>query len=477
MNYVLFYPDEMRAQSLACYGNPVVRTPNMDAIAEEGTLFEENYTPHPVCCASRCSLVTGWYPHIHGHRSLWYNVDEREPNFIRYLRQSGYRTGLFFKNHVFTPEAMAESFDEVYSPERQNLSGVAGPAPGTMNEATHTHPYLMMPGPSPDANMETIMDNQGVAAGIDFMKTNAKEGQPFFAFFSLFYPHPPYTAPESYYNMYDPEEAKILDKSWTEGKPSLYRTMLDYKLEKDQDPAIYRKMQAVYLGMVTYTDMLLGRVVNALKEAGIYDNTTIIICSDHGDYAGDAHLVEKWPSGMDDMLTKVPLIIRTPGGKAGHRVKTPVTSIDIFPTICDLAGVEVQHDQFGVSLKDQLFGASGDEDRVVYCEGGYDVREPHSFEGYPGRKRIGMYQYKAKRDQQQEAPETVCRTVMRRDKTYKFVFRTNGENELYDMKKDPQEWHNLYNDPACQDLVSELKEKLLLWSVAEADVVDRAGHS
>ena len=483
MNYVLFYPDEMRARSVACYGNDIVKTPNFDKLAAEGTLFEQNYTPHPVCVASRCSLVTGWYPHINGHRSLWNFVRPDEPNFIRDLRKAGYTTGLFSKNHVFTPEALAGSFD-VIDPQKMGGGGerkvdpktgmIGVPDPDHMPER---HPFLMMPPASPDDKAEETGDAVSVAHGIDFIKKNAAEGKPFFAFFSLFYPHPPYTAPESYYNMYDPEQVEILGRDWLEGKPSLYEAMREFKLADRQDPDVYRKMQAVYLGMVSFSDMLFGRVVQALKDAGVYDDTTIVFCSDHGDYAGDAQLVEKWPSGMDDMLTRVPLIIRTPGGAKGHRVTTPVSSLDIFPTIFDIGGIPVEHDQFGVSLKEQLMGAEGDPDRAVYCEGGYDVREPHSFEGYPGRAAKGLYMYLPKRDQQQKRPETVCRTVMRRDVRYKLNIRTNGENELYDMQEDPGEYRNLYYDPGYADIVAELKDKLLTWSIAEADVVDRRGHN
>ena len=478
MNYVLFYPDELRAESLACYGHHVVKTPNMDALAAEGTLFEQNYTPHPVCAASRCSLVTGWYPHIRGHRSLWYMVDEREPNFIRGLRRAGYTTGLFTKNHVFTDEALKESFDVIdhTNPYRTVLDKPAPKAGTKPNGTEDRHPFLMMPDPSPDEKMDEIGDVRSVNNGIEFIRRQARDGKPFFAFFSLFYPHPPYTAPESYYNMYAPDNLPMRGLDWMHNKPSLYEAMREFKLADQQDPEIYKKMQAIYLGMVSFTDMLFGRVVEALKQAGVYDDTVIIVCSDHGDYAGEAQLVEKWPSGMDDMLTRVPLIIRIPGGAKGHRVTTPVSSMDLFPTVFDLAGIPIEHDQFGRSLKAQLEGAPGDAERVVYCEGGYDPREPHSFEGWPGRARAGMYQYLAKRDQQQKRPETVCRTVMRRDARYKLNIRTNGENELYDMQKDPREYDNLYNDPAYADLIAQLKDQLLTWCIAEADVVDRKGH-
>ena len=87
MNYVLFFPDEMRASNLGCYGNSLAKTPNYDRLAAEGTLFENHYVQNPVCVGSRCSLLTGWYPHVNGHRSLLYFLSPNEPNFLRYLKK------------------------------------------------------------------------------------------------------------------------------------------------------------------------------------------------------------------------------------------------------------------------------------------------------------------------------------------------------------------------------------------------------
>lgn len=469
MNYILFYPDEMRAESLGCYGHPLVQTPHIDRIAAEGTLFSKNYTPHPVCAASRCSLITGCYPHVHGHRSLWYLVDETEHNFIQEMRESGYTTGLFGRNHMFTEKAMQNSFDIFAAPPPFGHTGKSADNP--------FHPYSMILPPVPDYKTDEVSDMVVIDQCINFIDHHQPDDAPFFLFLSLFNPHPPYGVPEQYYHRYDPEKLPPMrDLSWLEGKPALYRLIHQYRAEGVPEQQLYQKIQAIYLGMVTFVDDMLGRLITALEQNGLYDDTTIIICSDHGDFAGDAQLIEKWPSAMDDMLTRVPLIIRRPGAKQGQRVDTPVSSIDIFPTIFDDAKLAVQHDQFGISLLPQLNGSPGDAARSVYCEGGYDTREPHSFEGYPLRQNKGMLQYLPKRSQQQEVPESVCRTVMQRDNRYKLIIRTNGENELYDMDCDPLEYHNLYDAPACAKLQQALKDRLLTWSIGTADTVPREGH-
>ena len=101
MHYVFFFPDEMRASALGAYGNPAAVTPNFDRLAAEGTLFENNYTQHPVCVPSRCSLMTGWYPHVSGFRTLRHVMHPYHPNFLRYIHDAGFETHVYGKNHMF----------------------------------------------------------------------------------------------------------------------------------------------------------------------------------------------------------------------------------------------------------------------------------------------------------------------------------------------------------------------------------------
>ena len=321
-------------------------------------------------------------------------------------------------------------------------------------------------------------DAKNVDEGIEFIKKHAHDEAPFFLFLPLGNPHPPYAVIESMYDMYDPAEVPMKDMKWLENKPKLYETYRKFREAGDVEYEAFRKVNAIYLAMITYTDMLFGKVVAELKAQGIYDDTTIIVCSDHGDWAGDCGLVEKWPSALDDMLTRVPLIIRKPGGAEGHRVSTPTQNIDIFPTVFDIEGLEIKHDQFGVSLLPQLEGAVGDESRVVYSEGGYDTREPHCFEGTPSYAplMIDGTQYYPKMAQQQQAPETVARSAMRRDNRYKFVYRSTGEGELYDMQEDPHEYINLFDNPEYGSLKNELTAAMLRWFINTSDVVPHEGH-
>ncbi|MGI6578462.1 MAG: sulfatase-like hydrolase/transferase [Eubacteriales bacterium] len=482
MNYVFFFLDELRAESIGCYGNEIVKTPNYDRLASEGTTFLKNYTAHPVCIASRCAIATGWYPHVGGHRSLRYMIDANTPNLIRYIKDAGFKCGHFGKNHMFEPDVLAETYDVTKNPP--NMHGnrpFKGTGEFTMSptslkaqpKADGSPDYSMVFPPVADDDEKYLGDATAVRYGIEFIKECSENKKPFFLFLPLDNPHPPYAVPETYYNMYDPENiTEMRSAEWLKDKPEFYNLVRKYRNMENADETELRKIQAIYYGMISYTDALLGRIISALEENSIYDDTTIIICADHGDWAGDVGLIEKWPSGMDDMLTRVPLIIRRPGGAEGHIVETPTSSIDILPTICDLENITIHHDHFGVSLAPQLYGKPGDSSRTVYCEGGYDMFERHVHELLrPTPMHIPGAIYYPKSLQQDKHPESVCRTVMMRNNRYKFVVRTNGENELYDMDNDPLEYENLYCIDEYKELVVELKDKMLTWMISTSDVV------
>lgn len=475
MNYVLLFPDELRAESLACYGHRLVKTPNIDALAKEGTLFEQNYTTHPVCGPSRCNLASGWYPHVDGRRT-YYNITDKNPNLIVPLRDAGFKICHAGKDDMFDHESMGRVFDEFHQFKRRDIT--------KDYRAIEEARYSMVYPPIPDEKQEEIGDEAHTNGAIDFIRRKAMEETPFFLMLSFMNPHPPYTVPEKYYNMYDPEEVPFERKlNWIEhNKPEMYKVLKTYRETKDLDEAFFRKVNAIYLGMVSYVDDLVGKVIDTLKDEGIYEDTTIILCSDHGDYAGDAGLIEKWPSDMSDMITRVPLIIRRPGSKPGQVIKTPTQSFDIFPTILDFENIKVNYKHFGVSLRPQLEGEPGDTERVAYCEGGYDTREPYCFEpvcfiGTPlDRPQVEGTDYYPKCLQQQEKPETVCRVVMQRYQDWKIIIRTDNQNELYNMKEDPWETENLYGKNAYKEIQQTLTYKMLSWLIHTSDVVPIEGR-
>ena len=478
MNYVLIYPDELRAESLACYGHPLVKTPNIDRLAQEGVLFERNYTQHPVCGPSRACLATGWYPHVDARRSF-YLLDSKVPNMFSLLKKSGFHLGHAGKDDMFDRASMPLIFDDLM-PFRLSDAN-----PNQRTPVKEIGLSTMLTAPIDPNILEQDQRFTNDVKG--YLQRRRDDGRPFFLMLSLFNPHPPYTALEEYYNMYDPDDLPPLrGEGWLDGKPDLYHQIRRFRRTKENDPALYRKVQAVYLGMVSYVDNMVGQVIQSLQEHGLYKNTMIIFCSDHGDFAGEVGLVEKWPNAMDDMITRVPLIVRRPGCPEGLRVHTLTQSMDILPTICDYENVAIDYDQFGISLRPQVEGSPGDEQRAVYCEGGYDRREPHCFEPtcfVSGRRSAeGLMEnqknsvYYPKMLQQQEKPDSVCRTVMQCWQEWKITIRTNDDNELYNLQEDPLEQHNLFFDPRYEQIRNELVAKSFKWLINTSDVTPWERH-
>ncbi len=465
VNFVFFNPDEMRAESVSCYDHPLVRMPSFDRLASEGVRFEQCHVQHPVCSPSRCSMMTGWYPHVSGHRTLWHLLKPHEPSLFRYLKEAGYHIEWHGKNDLYAAESFplaVDRFDRAAVQERRNLFG--------RDEAGY-YSFLYEP---LDANPSETHDMRDVQAGIDFLDSRQAKDRPFLLYLPITLPHCPYTAPQPYYDMYGTKDLPPLRPSELQGKPDFHTLIRQYRGLDRLDDEVLRKIQAVYLGMNSYVDWMLGRLLEAIDRNGLAENTAVIVFSDHGDWAGDFGLVEKWPSALDDTITRVPLIIRAPGCFAGYAVREPVELHDVMATVLELAEVRAAHTHFSQTLVPQLRGAAGDPDRAVFAEGGYDTHEPHCFEGRWSDydlPRDPNHIYWPKGLQQQEHPESVCRSVMIRTGRHKLIRRTSGFAELYDLQDDPQELTNVYDDSRYDPVRRQLESDLVDWYIHTSDAV------
>ena len=478
MNFVFFFPDEMSASTVSCYGHPHVKMPNYDKACKEGVRFDQCIVQNPVCSPSRACLFTGTYPHNSGHRTLWHLLRPHEPSMFRYLKNAGYDIAWFGKNDLYSREYLDEVCSDIMikraGKEPEPSLCCKGVSSGKNQYAFGQDGYysfLYQPS-TPDA--ETVPVTKEIGRAIDFLQQRKKGDKPFFLYLPIGLPHPPYTILKHYYNMYDPKTVGENLFPDAQGKPSYEEFIRKYRSLDKLPDEVFEKINAVYLGMNSYVDYLLGLIQQTLSKTGLEEETTLIISSDHEDWHGKRRLVEKWPNAMDDELVHVPLIIRAPGNQKGHVVKTQTELFDIMPTVLELADIPCEHTHFAQSLVPQLHGDTGDKERIVFCEGGYDQHEPHCSEGYP--KRTAEYDapeniYYPKHLQQLEHPETVCRTVMARSSAYKLILRTSGENEFYDLTADPDECRNRYSDPTLCSQREFLKNKLLNWYLKTADTV------
>ncbi len=447
-NIILFMPDELRADSLACYGNPVTRTPNFDRLAQQGARFANCHVQFPVCGASRCSLLTGWPTSVRGHRSLYYFLRPEEPNLFRYLRQAGYDVFWFGKNDALAAQSFADSVTRWEEPPfraSMGASSIHNLTPGALSMLY-----------SAGGDRRQTPDYRCVARAVEILERKESD-RPFCIFLPLLEPHPPYTVPDDFYNLYSPSAVPPPIPAGLKNKPSFHEGIREmYGLDK-LDEASFRKIRAVYYGQVSYSDWLLGELMEAMEKTGREKDTALFLFSDHGDYTGDYGLVEKWPSGLEDCLTHVPLIGRVPGGRPGVVADEMVELYDVMQTALDLADTRAEHTHFARSLVPQLNGERGDPNRAAFCEGGYNVYEPQCFEP----EGAGGGPYAGKIRLQNERPQTVSRSAMVRTRTHKLIVRPQGQGELYHYESDPHEEHNLYGDSSVASVRADLQSKLL----------------
>lgn len=467
MNYILFFPDELRAETLSCYGHQTIKTPNYEKLAEEGVLFEQCHVQNPVCSPSRCSLVTGQYVHVNGHRTLWNLLKPHEKNMMQYFKNAGYEVRVYGKNDVMTKQTADHSCD-VFEDKHGVKAAASNAKPVTPYGEPGYYDFLYT---SMDGDYKEHMDYQNLKAGMEFMKNRKPTDKPFVLFLPLTMPHCPYSAHEPYHSMYQVNDVMPLRERGT-NKPQFHEYIRQYR---DLSQSDLRKQQAVYMGMVSFNDQLLGELMDCMKETGLDENTMLIASADHGDYAGDYGLVEKWPSGCEDVLTRVPLLIKAPYSKQGHRVKEQVELFDIMATMLEDAKIPCEHTHFAKSLVPQLHGEPGDPDRAVFCEGGYNLNEPHCNEGIDKPTTAFMTNkktiYYPKGLHQKEHPKSVGRATMIRTLSHKLVLRTYGDHELYDLRKDPKELYNVYGEEAYVQVQLQLKERMLDWFTRTSDVV------
>jgi len=469
MNFIIFMPDELRAESTACYGHPLVRTPHLDRLAAEGTRFDQCHVQHTVCSPSRASMMTGWYPHTAGHRTLWHLLRPHEPNLLRYLTDAGYDVRWYGKNDLMATDCLALSATEWTARGADPANGMFGPNPFEPDDPRY-HSFLSEPfGREPESQNDAAL----VRRGLDYLRGRRPDdgGPPFCLYLPLLGPHCPYSAPQPWHDLYDPDDLPPL-RPVVEGKPDFHELIRRYRRLDSCDESVLRRIQAVYLGMTSWIDEQLGWVLDTLDQTGLADDTTVIFTSDHGDWAGDFGLVEKWPSALDDTLTRVPFVARIPGGARGHVVEEVTELFDLMPTVLDLAGIEPRHTHFARSLVPQLHGDAGDADRAAFADGGYDRHEPHCFEGRDSDPiAVGaQHIYWPKGRQQQDHPDSVCRSAMVRTRWHKLIRRTQGIDELYDLRNDPRELLNRANDPVMSGVRAELEQRLLERYLTTSDV-------
>ncbi|MCI5551258.1 MAG: sulfatase-like hydrolase/transferase [Clostridiales bacterium] len=439
-NIVFILSDDQGAWAMHCAGTPELITPNLDRLAREGMRFDDFFCASPVCSPARASLLTGRMPSAHGILD-WLRsgnvdakefaeqgkenpyggyADETEPiayldgmdAYTDELTKIGYTCALSGKWH------MGDSVHPQHSFKRWFTIGKGG--------CYYYHPDIVEDGKITVRHGEYVTDIITDRA-LDFIDELSGKDDPFYLSIHYTAPHSPWEAdqhPKRWIDEYDKSDfASIPDVPDAPGMTTgpVYGT-----------PNRHINLRG-YFAAISAMDENIGRVLDRLEARGILDDTLVIFTADNGMSMGHHGIWGKgngtWPMNMYDTAVKVPFIARMKGIAPGTRRDEPVSACDLFPTLCELAGVTPAPDPMrpGVSFLPLLRGEpGGDRCAIVYDEYG---------------------------------PTRMIRT-----QRFKYVHRfCYGPNELYDMQADPGEEHNLYGQPEYDDTVLELRTRMLRW--------------
>lgn len=494
-NVLFICADQWRADCISALGHPHVKTPNLDALTEDGVLFENHYGQCTPCGPSRTSLLTGMYLMNHRSGRNGTPLDARHTNLALEARKLGYEPALFgytdtsidprgkhpndpaltaydigvmpgFTTPLHLPEDMdlwvADLIDKGYD-FPGGRDDVFRPKRGF--EKPDDRGFRFIPTEFPAEHSETAYLTDHFLRWLSLRKD-----RPWFAHFVFFRPHPPLIAPEPYNAMVDPADIAMPGRTATPEQEAAQHPLLDYKINGLRRPGAYdehspldliaaddleiKQMKAAYYGLVAEVDTQLGRIIEFLKATGQYENTLIIVTSDHGEMLGEHFMWGK--EVYFDQSFHVPLVIRDPrqeaDGTRGRRVVQFTETIDVMPTIIDWIGGEVPRSVDGQSLNPFLVGdvPQGWREQVFF---------EHDF-----------------RNVASQAVETAlgissdqCSYAVVRDAHYKYVHFAALPPLLFDLVADPHETLNLAQDPKMASVVLRYAQTMLTWRLTKAD--------
>lgn len=488
---IIFNPDQWRGDVLGYLDNPAAQTPHLDAlVSESGVAFANAFCQNPVCTPSRCSFMTGWYPHVRGHRTMHYMLRPDEPMLLRTLKDHGYYVWWGGKNDVVPAQNGFEAYcsvkyphaDPAQRPVWRNLHSYDDWRGSAQDDTYYSFYYGKIEKPAnfpPEENFVYDSDWHNVLGAVNLIRSYAKDpsitqGKPLCIYLPLSSPHPPYAVEDPWFSQIDRRALpprQPVPVGW-DGKPSLLRGIHARQNLSAWDEARWAELRATYYGMCARTDHQFGLVLQALRETGLFDDTAVFFFADHGDFTGDYGLVEKTQNTFEDCLTHVPFVIKPPANvPCQPGVRDALVELVDFPaTVEDLLGLQPQHTHFGRSLLPLISGQAQQHRQAVFCEGGRIHGEEHAKEPiHPVFGQKWLY-WPRLIGQHSEGPEHT-KAVMCRTKDFKFVRRLYEQDELYDLRNDPGEVRNQIDNPIYADVRAEMLEKVLDFMIQTADVV------
>ena len=459
-NVVLITMDECKASALGCYNSMIAVKDGINTIANDGILFENCFTVMPKCVPSRAAMITARYCHTDGHRTLpGFEVRKGEPNFIHTLKENGYKTGMFGKNHTFEHDAYEENLD-VYS---KIPKGIDVPWERRMDE---TDDELFRAFYRGDFSCTESMQDTIATQEVKKFLEETRE-QPFFALINYNSPHPPYTDISPFIEQVREMNIPLPTIEELKQCPEiLAQTRFVYNLETMSEEK-WRCVVEGYYSLIAYVSDQIDQVMQILKQQGLYEQTLVIVTSDHGDFAGEHGAVEKCDTLFYDCLTHIPLIIKLPGNYlGGERRETLCENIDIAPTILELLGLDISEHMHGISLVSSMQDASFVHKQEVFSEGGVEfhaLERSVPYDSPDHQKRHPNYVWK--QILMVDYPSSMYRAKMIRTKRWKLIYRVDGRIELFDLANDPNEFYDVAKYSQNKEIINELLLRVLNWCV------------
>ena len=438
MNVLFIISDDLTYTALSCYGNKVCETPNIDRIAASGVRFTRAFCQGTYCGPSRASFMSGYYPHatgVLGYKSPRPQIGDRE-TWPQLFKNNGYHSARVSKiYHMGVPGGIEGGGDGADDPaswdEKYNSAGPEWKAPGD-GETLEGNPD----GKKPVVGGNTFVvveadgddlvhsDGKTAAKAVELIKQH--KDKPFWLGVGFVRPHVPFVAPRSYYPPFKPYSKMNLPRKVEGDWLDIPKAGINYKTSVNMKMDIRRQKKAMggYYASVAFMDAQVGKVLDALTAAGLDDNTIVIFTSDHGYHLGEHDFWAK--VSLRDESAGVPLIIRVPGKKPAvcHSL---VELLDLYPTVAKLCGLSAPKRIQGKDISPLL-----DNPRL-------EVRE-HAFSVAPSRKGFLL-------------------------RSQDWAYIQYGEDasrgiELFDMRRDPQQFTNLADDVDHQDMVKRFQQEL-----------------
>lgn len=457
-NILIFMTDHQRADTVLP-DSPTIM-PNVKKMGSEGIFFTDTYCPMAHCCPARATFFTGLYPSRSG---VWNNVSNAQAlsrglkegvrTFGEDLKEAGYNLGYAGKWHVSAVEGPAErGWSELTTPtERGSGMGrgwedIKRAALREGNNYEDRQPgEIIMKGYLRQAlyginDNGKASDERSVNEAVKAIRNFSKEGEPWAVFVGANMPHAPYQVPQKYVDMYDLEDISLPPSYHDElkDKPNYYRKLREMNFDQLSELEA-RDAIRHYWAMCTYLDDLFGKLLDVLKETNQVENTLVLYCSDHGDYAGDHGLFHK---GVPSFLGayNVPAVVRWPKGikNPGRQVDAFVSLADFAPTFTELAGMRPDPTLTGKSLVPFLLN-----------------QQPTTWRDAMHTQCNGVENYFTQR--------------MIITKQHKYVYNGFDYDELYDLEKDPHEMVNLIKHPEYEEIKLELVKKMWKFAYQEND--------